>query len=103
MKTEDFIASISNTFEECLGIVAKKNADYADDGDPFKNFESSLLVGVRVNRAILVRIMDKITRISNLLDRDAVVMDEKISDTISDAINYLAILRAYLENKKTRD
>ena len=93
------LVSLEQTFKKNLETAKLKNFDYAGDGDPFKNFEMSRIVGVNPDRAILVRVMDKISRISNLLDREGVVLDEKVTDTIDDAINYLAILKAMLENK----
>lgn len=97
---------MEKTFKKCLSISKKKNADYTgateSAGDPFANFRRSEVVGVEVEQGILVRLMDKVSRISNLLEAEAQVEDEKIQDTIEDAINYLAILLAYIEegNKK---
>jgi hypothetical protein len=97
MNTQQFLEHIKKTFDNCLNIVELKNSDYAGSQDyPFKNFENSLLIGVSPERGILVRITDKLSRISNLLNSEAKVKDEKIEDTINDAINYLAILKAYL-------
>lgn len=90
---DEFIQGIEFTYKECLSIVRKKNADYAVSSDPFLNFRNASVVGVSPERAILVRVMDKISRISNLIDKDADVKDETIEDTIHDAINYLAILK----------
>ncbi len=95
MTTKQFIKHLEDTFKGCLDIAKKKNSDYANSNDPFKNFEMSLQVGVEPDRAILVRVSDKISRISNLLNRDGNVKDERLEDTIDDAINYLAILKAY--------
>lgn len=51
----------------------------------------------------MVRISDKISRLATLLDvREAQVKDESVADTIRDAINYLAILLAYLDTRKGR-
>lgn len=91
------MANLAKSYQTCLEISRRKNTDYAGDANPFKNFENSLTVGVPVPRGILVRVMDKISRINNLLDNEAQVKDEKLEDTILDAINYLAILKAYLE------
>lgn len=99
MTQQQFIEEISKTFNTCLEIAEKKNKDYAGNGDPFKNFNNSLLVGVDPARAILVRITDKISRISNLLDKPGEVTDENIDDSIRDAINYLAILKVLHEEK----
>ena len=82
-------------------IVVLKNKDYAENDSPFKNFRMSEQVGVDPARAILVRISDKLSRISNLLDREAEVKDERLEDSCIDAINYFAILNAYLKSKSS--
>ena len=87
------------TYEEALLIAEKKNQDYSPGANPFRNFENTQQIGVSPERGILVRMIDKISRINTLLDRKEVVLDEKITDTITDLINYAAILKAYLENK----
>lgn len=99
MTRNDFLKELEETFKQGLELVKKKNADYAEDNDPFLNFRNSTAVGVSLDRGILVRSMDKMTRISHLLDRDGVVKDEKIDDTLLDLINYIAILKVYLNDK----
>jgi len=99
MNTETYINELRDNFEKALEIMISKNKDYAGKDDPFKNFEMSSIVGVTPERAILVRVTDKISRISNLLDKSNDVSDEKITDTIIDCMNYLNILKVYLENK----
>lgn len=96
MKKNKFIDQLEKTFKECLEIAKIKNADYANEDDAFKNFKGVELVGVDARRGILVRIVDKISRISNLLDRKEKVKDEKIEDTIKDLINYANILLALI-------
>lgn len=95
----ELIKSLTDTFAECLEIAKKKNSDYAGDEDPFRNFRSSEIVKVPVDRAILVRMMDKMSRISNCLDRETKVKDETLLDTCNDLINYAAILKAYISLK----
>lgn len=93
-----FIENIQETYRAGVDLIKRKNADYAGANDPFKNFRSAEVVGVPVGRAILVRTLDKMARISNLLGSDkAQVKDEAITDTLTDCINYLAILKAWLE------
>jgi hypothetical protein len=87
-------------FLRCIATASKKNRDYAGDADPFSNFRMSAMVGVDPKRAILVRITDKLSRISRLLDHEAAVADESIQDSIDDAVNYLAILGALIESKR---
>jgi len=98
------LASMRRTFDECMALSVKKNHDYAGGGvneDPFKNFRRAPdLAGVSIERAILVRLSDKLCRLSNILDGEVRVDDERVVDTIMDAINYLAILKAYIEEDK---
>lgn len=94
------IARLEQRYREAVEIARKKNADYASDGDPFANFNLAPMVGVSVERGILVRTMDKIARASNLLDKPASVAGESIHDTLLDAVNYLMILGVMLEMKE---
>lgn len=88
---------MAERFAACLAIALRKNADYTGGGDPFRNFRLAEAVGVPVARGILVRITDKVARISTLLDQPPAVADEALTDSIDDAINYLAILGAWLD------
>lgn len=81
--------------DNVMQTLEKKNADYAGNEDPFKNFRNSIVVGVDPRKAILVRVMDKISRVSNLIDKGietGEVKDESIYDTQQDIIGYMAIL-----------
>lgn len=101
MNNKEFVDTIEGFYVEALGILKKKNADYANSTDPFKNFKFSSLLDVSVSKAILVRIVDKLARINNLIDKGThEVKDETVNDTIIDSINYLAILGAWLENEQ---
>ena len=100
MNQKEFIENIENSYKKGVEIIRKKNADYAVDSNPWKNFEMASLVGVSVKRAILVRISDKLARISNLIDKEAAVKDETIEDTLLDLINYAAILKAKIDDEK---
>lgn len=91
------------TFDRCLAISVAKNQDYASSAEPFKNFKRAEIAGVSVEQGILVRLTDKLCRIGSLLDKDAAVADEKLSDTIEDGINYLAILAAWLDMGAQRE
>ena len=98
MTKDNFIKNIEATYLRGVEIIKIKNRDYAGDTDPFKNFRSASIAGIEVDRAILIRILDKLSRISNLLNNEPAVKDEKIEDTILDCINYLAILKAYRDS-----
>lgn len=101
MNRQEFTNHIQQLYARGVALINKKNADYGADSDPFKNFRMADMVGVSPDRAILVRVSDKLARVSNLIDKEAAVDDESIDDTILDMINYLAILHAYLRNKNT--
>ena len=99
MNREQLLDDLAQTFKQGIEIVEKKNQDYAIEDDAFYNFRSSSVIGLPPEKAILVRILDKLARISNLIDKEAAVKDESIDDTLIDTINYLAILKAYLKQK----
>ncbi len=94
---KEYFDGVKQIFDDALKILKAKSHDYSGDTNPFKNFEiSSAVSGVDVPTTILIRLSDKLSRIGTLLHNDAMVDDEKIEDTIKDAINYLAILLMYL-------
>lgn len=99
MTHDEFVTSLETIFSEAVSIARKKNADYSKVSDPFLNFRLSPFVGVSVERGILVRICDKISRVQNLLDQEPQVVEESIEDTLKDIINYSAILLTYIKNK----
>lgn len=102
MTTANFIGNIEETYKKGVELIKAKNHDYAGTDDPFKNFRSAGVVGISPDRAILVRVLDKLVRVSNLLDSEQKVADEKIEDTILDVINYMAILKAMLDDKQSK-
>lgn len=105
---EEFFARLEELHLDCVAISKVKNADYAHGDDPFQNFRviERLTAGqISTESGILVRMSDKMQRISNLLQpgREAKVVDESILDTLSDLSNYALILRVYLENKNGKE
>lgn len=99
MTNQQYVQNIKETFDACLEIVKRKNADYSGTEDAFKGFRNAEVIGVSKERAILVRIMDKVGRVSNLLDKQAEVKDEAIADTLKDLVNYVAILKVMIEDE----
>ena len=90
---KNLIIATEKLFKEALETMKRKNADYSGDNTSLKNFEiSAQVANISMSKGILVRLMDKMTRIGNLMEREAMVKDESIYDTIQDAINYAAIL-----------
>jgi len=101
MNRETFLEKLKANARADIEIIKRKNSDYADDKDPFLNFKLPEFSGLTTTeKGIAVRIMDKIQRINNLLDKDeAAVKDETIADTLSDLRNYANILQVYLEDE----
>lgn len=91
---QTLIESTEALFNDALETMKKKNADYSGSSESMRNFRlSAEIAKVSMSQGILTRLMDKVTRIGNLLDKeDGEVKDESVFDTIQDLINYAAIL-----------
>jgi hypothetical protein len=95
------IQSSGELFSLALETMKRKNADYSGDRESMKNFRiSGEIAGVKMSQGILTRLCDKVTRIGNLIGKEAAVKDESIFDTIQDLINYAAILYYGLQVEK---
>jgi hypothetical protein len=92
-----FLSRLQAIADRNVQLAIRKNSDYANPDRPFANFEAAPLVGVSIPRGMLVRMQDKLQRISNLLDRPARISDETILETCDDLSNYALILRVWLE------
>ena len=104
MTKDEFIESIRGLYKDGIETIKLKNQDYATADNPFRNFEIASVANIDAKSAILVRVLDKIARISNLLNRkNPAVTDEKIEDSIKDAVNLLAILYARIESEKPKE
>lgn len=87
-----------------LEITTKKNSDYADDSDAFANFTliEKLSSGrITAERGFVVRLSDKLQRITNLIDRPNKVIDEKLEDTLFDLGIYAKLFQCYLKSKQS--
>lgn len=84
-KFKELVNTIAETYE-------RKNADYGN------SFEKSLDKFGLV--AAAVRIGDKINRFENLIDKENLVKDESISDTLLDLATYALMTAMYIETKK---
>lgn len=103
MTKEGFFAFLETTYANCVETSKRKNADYAGDSDPFANFRLVEMLGIcSVETGILVRMTDKMARITNLLKEGKTnqVKDESVDDTLIDLANYSVILAAYRESKR---
>lgn len=103
MTKDQYLDLLEKKLKLCLTIARAKNADYAVDSDPFKNFRLCEALGVStVESGMIVRMSDKLSRITNLLSKEASVKDESIHDTLLDLANYSIILSNYIESKQKK-
>lgn len=94
------IPNFKNTLDEIYKLHLAKNNDYAGKIDPYRNFKYCEEMGVcSVEQGLLVRMTDKIARITNLLKTKQKVKDEKIKDTLLDLACYSVILNCWLEKQ----
>ena len=101
MNNQEFLNQIKNSQEKGLELIHKKNADYAGEKKPFKNFDTvEYICGISSEKGILVRMCDKLVRIENLLNTKAKVKDESIEDTLLDLANYSYILLVKIKSRK---
>ena len=102
MNQELYLKKFEMELNELGKLTNRKNRDYAGKENAFSNFEKieQMTHGrIKLEDGLLVRMTDKIARISNLLEHSAYVEAEKITDTLQDLAVYSIILKIYLEYK----
>ena len=89
----DMLYALHQTLSQAaLDLMVRKNADYACEDDPYRNFKMFGRLG------ILVRLSDKLSRLRTFEERGRLdVPDESIRDTVLDIINYAILYMGYEE------
>lgn len=87
--------------KDALKLMEGKNHDYrGGSGDPFANFRASLTLGIDPRLGILIRMSDKLARISTFIHKGTLkVKDEGVRDTVLDLINYSVLLQAMIDEE----
>jgi hypothetical protein len=86
---------VETIFEEMIDLVNQKASDYADDADPFSNFENTAtLTGLSVPQVFHVMISIKTERLRQLMSGKAPNF-ESLEDTLKDLANYSALWIAW--------
>jgi hypothetical protein len=94
---QQVINTLQYTTDKLAKTLDAKGQDYSGKEDTYKNFKSSAeMLNIPVEKAIMVRLLDKVTRISNLLDNDAKVKSESIIDTLDDLVGYTILLKTWM-------
>lgn len=102
MDRTEYLKKFFEKVEKIKKVTEEKNKDYANDGDAFQNFRQIEFLTdnkITLEEGVLVRMTDKMSRISNLLYKSNDVKDESITDTLDDLAVYSLILSIYLSNK----
>ena len=102
MKKSEYFEFSQSFFNECIEISKKKNADYTGgDDNPFSNFQSVEVLGIKTEQGFLTRMMDKMKRISSFVEKGELqVKDESVTDTLRDLANYSCLLAGYIKSQK---
>ena len=95
-EVEAFRARILHT---CKEVMADRSNDYATDVDAFRNLNASKFLGVDPCVGILIRIQDKISRLSQVA-QGKTLQSERAMDSVVDIINYAILLGAMIEENK---
>lgn len=94
LNNEDIVA-------RCIDLHNRKNQGYAGrSADPWANFRLCEEFGISAVDGCLTRLSDKYARLTNLWsDRTLDQVNEPITDTLQDLINYSIILCCLLDEK----
>ncbi len=98
---DELIQIKQKLFDKSQELSKSKGHDYSGLGvDTFKNIRASEAYGMKAEKGVLVRLGDKIMRISNFIDQDEfAVKDESFEDTILDSLNYICYIYALHEER----
>lgn len=95
MTQKEVFAHRDALFERASIVMVKKNHDYGDDRDPFANFSASIAVGIDPKLGILIRMIDKISRLGTFVQRGTLATNgETADDALIDICNYAALFYA---------
>jgi len=110
MTPKELIRTMQSLQADELETLRQKNSDYSNsNAEASRNFYAVENMGIcSAEKGLMVRLTDKYMRITNLLEKaenfeEPAVKDESLCDAISDARNYLGILRAVIEDKQNKE
>ena len=102
---EEIVEALRETTEKLTKMLTLKGQDYSGKKDTFSNFKlSSALLDIPVEKVILSRMGDKLSRMASLIKNGEVgIKSESIYDTIEDLIGYSILLKTYLYKKEVTE
>ena len=104
MNREELIEFFNVAINEARQLIESKNHDYAgkDGEDPFANFTRVESLGITsTERGFLVRLTDKLSRLSSFCESGNFQVDESLRDTCLDIVNYSILYLAYCESQRS--
>jgi hypothetical protein len=110
MKTKDFDIVVNHRLEQCKKVLIEKAKEYAKgDDDRMHNFNrAAQITGESREKALfgfflkhLVSVMDIIDDINN--DPKYIPNRALVEEKIGDAVNYLLLLEASIEDKRDKN
>ena len=91
-----------DALDELKMLHDAKNHDYATAENPYKNLEKVLSIGIEPWRGIVIRLMDKFSRLEEYCVKgELAIKSEGIEDTFKDIANY-SILAMILFRKEQK-
>ncbi len=102
MTREELLKLHGQLCGEAASIMKVKNKDYSGaTGGVFANFNACEYLGVDPVTGVLMRMTDKLSRISSFATKGELqVKGESVQDSILDIINYVVIIAGMIEENK---
>lgn len=92
--------------QKCIEVHYKKNHDYANDANPFSNFDRQGIIvswfSKPIDQAFTSVIAIKIARLAELLSNDTEPNNESIDDNFVDLVNYCGLWAAWHVKNNTK-
>jgi hypothetical protein len=100
MKWNEQQAEFDKMVEELKDLLFNKGKEYAGDTDALGNFKTGLDIGVSPLQKLYIFLDKHLSSIKSYVKHGQVFSNEPIEGRISDAINYLFLLRCLIVEKK---
>ena len=102
MDRDDLLEYFDQVTSHARKLLEDKNHDYAGQGEVFANFTRVESLGITsTEKGMLVRMSDKLSRLSSFCEQGKFKVDESLEDTCVDVINYAFLLLAYFHSKNS--
>lgn len=100
---EKFYKFAKEFYEEAFAIIQKKNDDYSQENNPFANFEfTASASGIKTEQVFLMQIANKLARMRECLNKPILVLDETLTDTLQDMLNYCVLMAGYINKRENK-